>query len=291
LRLRGRVHSRRRDRQAIAHHYDLSNALYTLLLGDSVAYSCGYWTSDAPDYGLDDAQRDKLDLICRKLDLRPGLRLLDVGCGWGALAVHAARHYGAQVVGVTLSAQQLAFGRERVAREGLDALVDLRLQDYRDLPPTDTFDTVTAIEMGEHVGKDNYPSFLARLHAACRPGGRLLVQQMSRSGQHPAETLQLISTAGFEVRDVHAMREHYVRTIRAWLEIFENRLDDVVSLVGPEQARVWRLYLAGGALAFEANRMGVDQILAVRTPADGGRGVPTTRREWEPVGAAESVEQ
>jgi cyclopropane-fatty-acyl-phospholipid synthase len=297
---RGRLHSKRRDAEVISHHYDLSNALYTLLLDDHMAYSCAYWTSDEASYRLVQAQRDKLDLICRKLDLRPGARLLDVGCGWAALAVHAAKEYGAAVTGVTISAEQLAFGRERVEREGLSHLVELRLQDYRDIPAGETYDAVTSIEMGEHVGAENYPTFLAQLHRLLRPQGRVLIQQMS----HPSrpgggdfieryiapdmhmrplhETLALVEKAGFEVRDVHAMREHYVRTVEAWHEEFERRWDEVVALVGEEQARVWRLYLVGGALAFEQNRMGVDQVLAVRTTVDGRSAMPATRLGWEP---------
>ena len=296
----GRLHSKKRDAQVIAHHYDLSNALYTLLLDRHMAYSCGYWTSDDAEYD-GDAQRDKLDLICRKLDLHPGMRLLDIGCGWAALAVHAATHYGTRVTGVTISAEQLAHGRARIAREGVEHLVELRLQDYRDIPTGEGYDAVTAIEMGEHVGKNNYPSFLAQLHRLTHPGGRVLIQQMSRGARHPGggpfieryiapdmhmrplhETLGLVEMTGFEVRDVQAMREHYVRTIEAWLAKFERRIDDVVATVGVEQARVWRLYLAGGALAFEHNRMGVDQILAVRTPATGVSEMPATRSGWEP---------
>ena len=298
---RGRLHSKRRDAQVISHHYDLSNALYRLLLDERMAYSCGYWVDDTIDYSVEDAQRDKLDLICRKLDLGPGRRLLDVGCGWSALAVHAAKHYGASVTGVTLSAEQLSYGRTRVRAEGLEHLVELRLEDYRDVSAREPFDAVTAIEMGEHVGKDNYPLFLSRLHELVRPGGRVLIQQMSRGAKHPGggpfieryiapdmhmrplhETVGLVERAGFEVRDVHVLREHYVRTIRAWLDSFERRYDEVVELVGPEHARVWRLYLAGGALAFEQNRMGVDQILAVRTAASGVSQMPATRSGWEP---------
>lgn len=285
--LRGRLHTGRRDRAAIAHHYDLSNEFYQLVLDANMAYSCGYWTSDDPGYTLADAQRDKLDLICRKLDLRPGQRLLDVGCGWGSLSLHAARHYGVQVTGVTLSAQQASFVRARIAGAGLTG-VEVRLQDYREIPDS-TYDAVASVEMGEHVGEANYPVYAATLHRTVRPGGRVLVQQMSRSGRRPGggafieayiapdmhmrpvgETVALLERAGLEVRDVHGMREHYVRTVEAWTQTFESRWAEVVAMVGEETARVWRLYLVGGGLAFEEGRMGVDQILAVR-PHPGGR--------------------
>jgi cyclopropane-fatty-acyl-phospholipid synthase len=214
--------------------------------------------------------------------------------------VHAAKEYGARVTGVTISAEQLAFGRQRLADEGLEHLVDLRLQDYRDI--TDgPYDAIATIEMGEHVGAGNYPAFLTTLHGLLRPEGRLLVQQMSHATDHPGggpfiesyiapdmfmrplpELLGLVHDAGFEIRDVHALREHYVRTVEAWHEEFESRWDEVVGLVGMEQARVWRLYLVGGALAFEQNRMGVDQILSVKATADGRSGLPPTRLGWEP---------
>jgi cyclopropane-fatty-acyl-phospholipid synthase len=297
---RGRLHSRRRDAQVISHHYDLSNALYTLLLDENMAYSCAYWTSDDPTYTVADAQRDKLDLICRKLDLRPGTRLLDVGCGWGALSVHAAKEYGAQVTGVTISREQLAFGQARVAHEGLEHLVDLRLQDYRDLNDG-PYDAMSTIEMGEHVGAANYPAFLATLHGLLRDEGRLLTQQMSHAPNHPGggpfiesyiapdmhmrplpELLGLIAGAGFEIRDVQALREHYVRTVEAWHEEFERRWDEVVAFVGLEQARVWRLYLVGGALTFEENRMGIDQVLSVKPTPAGRASMPPTRLGWEP---------
>jgi cyclopropane-fatty-acyl-phospholipid synthase len=302
---KGRLHSKLRDSQVISHHYDLSNALYTLLLDEHMAYSCAYWTSDDPAYTVVDAQRDKLDLICRKLDLRPGARLLDVGCGWAALSVHAAKEYGAHVTGVTISREQLAFGKERLAAEGIEHLVDLRLQDYRDItvsPETGgPYDAISTIEMGEHVGQANYPAFLAKLHGLVRDEGRLLTQQMSHAANHPGggpfiesyiapdmhmrplpELLTLIDAAGFEIRDVHALREHYVKTVEAWHDEFERRWDEVVDLVGLEQARVWRLYLVGGALTFEENRMGVDQILSVKPTAAGRSGLPATRLGWEP---------
>ena len=289
-RQRGRLHSRSRDRSAIAHHYDLGNDFYRLLLDPQMAYSCAYWTRDEPGYGLQDAQRDKLDLVCRKLDLRPGMRLLDVGCGWGALLLHAAGRYGVNVVGVTLSAEQHAHVQGQITKAGLGDLAQVRLADYRD-PIDGRFDAVSAIEMSEHVGERTYPAFAARLHELLRPRGRLLIQQMSRPGgatggttrmrpgggpfiesyiapdmhMRPlSQTLGHLEVAGFEIRDVEALREHYVRTVRAWSATLEERWDEFTALTNVETARIWRLYLAGGALAFADNRMGVDQILAVR---------------------------
>ncbi len=302
--LTGALHSRRRDRAAISHHYDLSNEFYALLLDDEhLAYSCAYFTSDAPDYTLVDAQRDKLDLVCRKLGLGPGARLLDIGCGWGSLSLHAAEHYGAHVLGVTLSSEQRDFVRARVAQRGLADRVEIRLQDYRDVladpAASGSFDAVSSIEMGEHVGAENYPTFVGVVADALRDGGRALIQQMSRRDRpgggdfiecyiapdmhmRPVgETVALIEDGGLEVRDVHALREHYVWTVRAWLETLEKNWEAVVALVGEEVARVWRLYLVGGALVFEEGRMGVDQILAVRRSPAGVAGLPRTRGSFE----------
>ncbi len=302
-RVRGRLHSRGRDADVIAHHYDLSNDFYALLLDENMAYSCAYWTSDAPDYTLADAQRDKLELVCKKLDLQPGMRLLDVGCGWGSLSIHAARFHGLRVTGVTLSREQLDFARTRANGLGLADQIDFRLQDYRDIDDG-PYDAAASIEMGEHVGDDQYPVFVANLHRLLRDHGRLLVQQMSRGqmsgrpvspGGGPfieayiapdmhmrpvGETVGLIEGAGFEVRDVESLREHYARTAQAWRATFEARWNDVVALVGTETARVWRLYLVGGVLAFEERSMGVDQILAVKPDPSGGSAMALGRADW-----------
>jgi cyclopropane-fatty-acyl-phospholipid synthase len=284
-RVLGRRHSRARDRAAISHHYDLSNAFYATILDSRMVYSCAYFAR--PDMDLEQAQRAKLDLVCRKLGLREGSRLLDVGCGWGALAVHAAEHYGARVTGVTLSRAQAEHATERAA--GLPVRI-LRV-DFRDVDDG-PYDAVASIEMGEHVGERGYPAFAAALRRLVRPGGHVLVQQMSRGGRAPGggpfieryiapdmhmrplgDTVALLERAGLEIVDVQGMREHYVRTVQAWRATFEARWDEITALVGPEVARVWRLYLAGGGLAFEQGRMGVDQILAVRadTPPRGRR--------------------
>jgi cyclopropane-fatty-acyl-phospholipid synthase len=279
LRVRGRLHSRARDQAVIAGHYDLPAAFYQLLLDPSMAYSCGYWTGAGT---LADAQRAKLELICGKLGLGPGSRLLDLGCGWGSLTVHAARDHRAEVTAVTLSAEQGGYVRQRVRGLGLAGRADVRIQDYRDAP-AGPYDAIASVEMGEHVGAAQYPRFCSALHRLLRPGGRLLIQQMSRRGRAPGggpfiesyiapdmhmrpvgETVRLIENAGFEVTGVQGLREHYVRTIRAWLHNFEANLPAVAGILTPEQVRVWRLYLAGSALAFEEGRMGVDQILAIR---------------------------
>jgi len=295
-RVGGRLHSAIRDRRAISHHYDLSNEFCALILDPHMAYSCGYWTSDAPGYSVEDSQRDKLDLVCRKIGLgEPGMRMLDVGCGWGSLSLYAAEHFGARVTGVTIAREQKRFIDARIAERGLQDRVQIRLQDYRDVADG-PYDAVASLEMGEHVGQRNYPAYVRTLHDNVRSGGRVLVQQMSRRGRFPGggpftesfvvpdmhmrpvgETVCLIEDGGLEVRDVHAMREHYVRTVAAWHETFERNWDTVVGMVGEEVARVWRLYLVGGAMAFRDGRMGVDQILAVRPDERGGSGMPAVR--------------
>jgi cyclopropane-fatty-acyl-phospholipid synthase len=285
-RLSGRLHTRRRDRAVIAHHYDLSNDFYRLLLDDHMAYSSAYFTRQGQS--LHDAQTAKLDMICRKLDLKPGMHLLDVGCGWGSLILHAARRHGVRATGITLSAQQRDFTVSRAAERGLTESIEVHLQDYRDfgnLPTSQAaFDAVASVEMGEHVGERLYATYVGILHRALKPGGRVLLQQMSRRADAAPgggafieayiapdmhmrplwQTLRYLQDAGFEIRSVAAMREHYARTAEHWLATLENRFDEFVALLGDEVARVWRLYLAGGRLAFEEGRMGVDQILAVK---------------------------
>ncbi|MBO1332284.1 cyclopropane-fatty-acyl-phospholipid synthase family protein [Streptomyces sp. VRA16 Mangrove soil] len=297
-RLRGGLHTRARDRAAISHHYDLSNDFYALLLDETMAYSCGYWASGRPDVAPADAQRAKLELICRKLGLRPGSRLLDIGCGWGSLTLYAARHHDVRVTAVTLASEQAAYVRARVREYGLEQRVEVLCRDYRDIEGG-MYDAVATVEMGEHVGDAEYPAFAAALHRLVRPRGRVLVQQMSRGRDAPGggpfieayiapdmhmrplgETTALLEGAGLEVRHTESLREHYARTIGAWHRTLEERRDAFVRLVGEETVRVWRLYLVGGALAFEEGRMGVDQILSVRPGPRGDAAMPLTTAPW-----------
>ena len=291
--LAGRLHSKARDRQAISHHYDFSNDFYTAILDREMAYSSGYWTSEDPAFTLEDAQAAKLDLVCRKVGLAPGTTFLDVGCGWGSLSLYAAQHFGAKVTGVTIAAEQKRFIDARIAERGLSDLVEIKLCDYRDVAGRQedgTYDAVASIEMGEHVGQDNYPTYVEVLRRSVRPGGRVLIQQMSRQGKgggrYPGggpfiesfiapdmtmrpvgETVDFIEAGGLEVRDVHGLREHYVKTVAAWIDRFDASIEHLGTLVPEEYLRVWRLYLVGGQLAFRDGRMGVDQILAVRPGA------------------------
>ncbi|MCU1595504.1 MAG: Cyclopropane-fatty-acyl-phospholipid synthase [Frankiales bacterium] len=291
-RLQGKLHSLLRDRAAISHHYDLSNDFYQLILDPNMAYSCAYYRT--PEDTLEQAQDNKLELIAQKLGVVPGGRHLDIGCGWGSLSLYLAEKHGVNVLGVTIAKEQKAFIDARIKERGLSHLVEIRLQDYREVPETG-FDSVSSIEMGEHVGAENYPTFVNLISSRLRDGGRALIQQMSRRDRpgggdfieayiapdmhmRPVgETVALIEDSGLEVRDVHMMREHYVKTILAWYDEFESNWAKAVEMVGEEVARVWRLYMVGSALVFEEGRMGVDQILAVKKSPDGVSGMPWAR--------------
>ncbi|MGW7525595.1 class I SAM-dependent methyltransferase [Streptomyces sp. NPDC054783] len=293
------LHTRRTDRQAISHHYDVGNDFYEIVLGPSMVYSCAYWEDGGT---LETAQRDKLELVCAKLGLTPGKRLLDVGCGWGSMAVHAAREHGVSVVGVTLSQEQAAYARKRVADEGLTDRVEIRVQDYRDVSDG-PFDAISSIGMAEHVGAARYLEYARRLYDLLGPGGRLLNHQIARRPQRDetaysvdefidayvfpdgelapiGSTVTQLERAGFEVRDVESLREHYARTLRRWVANLEGEWGRAVRLTSPGRARVWRLYMAASALAFERNRIGVNQVLAVRSPESGASGVPLRTRTW-----------
>ncbi|MER5873567.1 cyclopropane-fatty-acyl-phospholipid synthase family protein [Streptomyces sp. NPDC002044] len=303
----GPRHTKGSDRQAISHHYDVGNDFYERVLGPSMVYSCAYWS---PGGTLEEAQHDKLDLVCRKLALRTGDRLLDVGCGWGSMALHAARAYGVRVTGVTLSREQAAYARKRVADEGLADLVEIRIQDYRDVDDG-PYDAVSSIGMAEHVGSDRYRDYARTLYALLRPGGRLLNHQIARRPEPDGEAYRIdefidayvfpdgelsplgttvgeLERAGFEVRDVEALREHYALTLRAWVGRLDAHWDAAVRLTSPGRARVWQLYMAASALAFEHGRLGVNQVLAVKTAARGDAGVPLRLRTWGPGPQEES---
>ncbi|MEO9137493.1 MAG: cyclopropane-fatty-acyl-phospholipid synthase family protein [Jatrophihabitans sp.] len=301
--LRGRRHTQRRDAEAIAYHYDVGNEFYEHVLGDSMTYSCAYW--DQPDPEPSDpaqvtaAQFAKCDLVARKLGLAPGMRVLDVGCGWGTFALHAARTYGTSVVGVTLSTAQAEYARDRMKEEGVDDLVEIRVQDYRDISDG-PFDAISSIGMAEHVGSAKLAEYAGDLFALLRPQGRLLNHAISLrpddAQQGPesssfidryvfpdgelvpiARMVATLENAGFEVRDVQALREHYALTLRAWCANLERNWDAAVAAATPERARVWRLYMTASAMSFESNDIGVNQVLAVHPGPRGESGMPRTR--------------
>jgi len=297
--LGGIRHSRGRDAKAIAHHYDVGNEFYELVLGPSMTYSCAYFEQEpGPAFGLEQAQMAKCDLVARKLGLKPGMRVLDVGCGWGSFVCNAARKYGAKAVGITLSREQAEYARRRADAEGVGDLVEIRVQDYRDVHD-EPFDAISSIGMAEHVGLAKLPTYSADLFALLVPGGRLLNHAISRrpgSGagfsrtsfidryvfpdgelQPMAVMVGALEDAGFEVRDVESLREHYALTLRAWVANLEANWDRAVELTSPGRARIWRLYMAGSALGFEANRIGVNQVLAVRPDRRGVSAMPRTR--------------
>ncbi|HLI15907.1 MAG TPA: cyclopropane-fatty-acyl-phospholipid synthase family protein [Acidimicrobiales bacterium] len=298
-RLSGRRHSKRRDAAAIAHHYDISNDFYRIVLGETMTYSCAYFAHE--DLGLDDAQHAKHDLICRKLGLRPGMRLLDVGCGWGSMAMHAARHYGVEAVGITISREQAEEARRRVAQAGLQGRVEIRLQDYREVSDG-PYEAISSIGMFEHVGLKRLREYFDALAALLPAGGRLLNHGISRPSatrrarfarrsfidryvfpdgelHEVGSVVSVMQRCGLEVRDVESLREHYARTLRSWVANLEASWDAASTLVGEGRARVWRLYMAASALNFAANRTSVHQVLAVRPDATGRSGMPRTRVE------------
>ena len=296
-RLRGRLHTKSRDAEAIAHHYDVGNDFYRLVLGETMTYSCAYF--DHADGDLDDAQRAKYDLICRKLALRPGMRLLDVGCGWGGMVIHAAQHYGVEAVGVTVSQAQCDLAAKRVAEAGVANAVEIRLTDYRDVDDG-PYDAISSIGMFEHVGQAKLGAYFGTLQGLLRAEGRFLNHAISRPagpakfdrnsfiGRYvfPDGELHEVGTVvtamqehGFEVRDVESLREHYALTLRAWSANLERNWADCVALAGEARARIWRIYIAGCALNFEAGRTSIHQVLGVKPKADGASGVPL-RRDW-----------
>jgi len=296
-RLYGRRHTRDRDSAAIAHHYDVSNDFYAIVLGPSMTYSCAVWST--PDTTLEEAQAAKHDLICRKLGLRPGLRLLDVGCGWGSLAIHAAQNYGVAVVGVTLSRRQAEYAIDAAKEARVDDQVEIRVQDYRDVADG-PFDAISSIGMFEHVGAARLDEYFSCLYSLVGPQGRLLNHGISRTPGGRAQfgrrsfidryvfpdgelheigsVVSRVQRAGFEVRHVENLREHYARTLRAWVANLEADWDEAVAIAGVGRARIWRLYMAASAVNFEDGPIQVHQTLAVR--ADTGASKMPARPDW-----------
>ncbi|MEZ5659271.1 MAG: cyclopropane-fatty-acyl-phospholipid synthase family protein [Burkholderiaceae bacterium] len=288
-----RTHTRQSDREAVHYHYDISNEFYRLFLDEQMVYSCAYF--EHPGMTLEAAQVAKLDLICRKLRLAPGMRLLDIGCGWGALALHAARHYQCEVVGITLADRQFELARERVAQAGLEERIDIRLQDYRDVPELAGFDRISSVGMFEHVGLKQLGTYFSRVHDLLKPGGMALNHGItsadpdSRSvglgggefiaryvfpdGElpHVALAISELSRAGLELADAESLRRHYGRTLWAWSERLEGRIDEARVLAGATRTRIWRAYLAGCAHAFDAGWINIYQLLVGR-PRESGTG-------------------
>jgi len=297
-RVRGRRHSKERDAAVIAHHYDVSNDFYRMVLGPSMTYSCAVFA--APDTTLEAAQAAKYELVCRKLGLRPGMRLLDVGCGWGGMVMHAAQEHGVRAVGVTLSVRQAEWAREAVRRAGLADRVEIRVQDYRDIVDG-PFDAISSIGMFEHVGAAKLDEYFTRLFSLLRPQGRLLNHGIAKRPSPRAAfshrgfidryvfpdgelhevgaVVTRVQTAGFEVRNVEGLREHYGQTLRRWVTNLETNWDEAVRLVGSGRARVWRLYMAASALNFDADRNHLHQVLAVSVGPHGESDMPR-RPDW-----------
>lgn len=288
-------HSLGRDAEAISHHYDVSNRFYELVLGPSMTYTCAvYPTAEAT---LEEAQFEKYDLVARKLDLKPGQRLLDVGCGWGGMVRHAAREYGVKALGVTLSEEQAFWAQQEIKRQRLDHLAEVRHLDYRLLEETG-FDAISSIGLTEHIGIKNYPSYFGFLHDRLSPGGRLLNHCITRAHNRPTDTgafidryvfpdgeltgsgtiVAAIEDVGFEVQHHENIREHYARTLAGWCHNLATNWDECVAEVGENTARVWGLYMAGSRLSFERNEIQLHHVLATKTDAEGASGYPLRHR-------------
>lgn len=293
----GMRHSKARDAEAIHHHYDVSNRFYELVLGPSMTYTCAVFPTE--DATLEQAQYEKYDLVCRKLGLGPGDRLLDVGCGWGGMVRHAAEHYGVQALGVTLSEQQAQWAQQAIKDQGLDHLAEVRFSDYRDVGESD-FDAVSSIGLMEHIGVRNYPDYFTFLQGKLRVGGRMLNHCITRRDGSlspkagafidryvfPDGELAPVGTIvsamhdhGLEVRHVEDIREHYALTLKGWSRNLEEHWDEALGEVSLGIAKVWGLYMAGSRLAFERNEIGLHQVLGVKVGPDGDAHMPL-RPTW-----------
>ena len=299
VRAHARTHDRKNDAKAIGYHYDVSNEFYALWLDPQMIYSCAYFRTGAEDIAT--AQEQKLDHICRKLRLRPGDRLLDIGCGWGGLLRWAARHYGVSGVGVTLSRQQHEYAEKRCAAEGLTDRVEFRLQDYRDVPGEACFDKIVSVGMYEHVGIANLPLYFATIarlltpggvalnhgicvtdrdgHADGPPGGEFIDRYVFPGGElpHISKVLYEIAGSGLEITDMEDLRPHYPPTLLRWVRRLEANRDAAVRIAGEQRYRIWRMYMAGMAHAFDRSMLIVAQVLATKPGPDGMAARPWTR--------------
>jgi cyclopropane-fatty-acyl-phospholipid synthase len=298
-RLAGKRHTIARDRQAVTYHYDVSNEFFALWLDTRMVYSCGYFEAESDD--LETAQERKLDYICRKLRVKPGQSLLDLGCGWGGLLMHAARTYGADATGITVSQPQADLAEARIAEAGLSGRCRALLQDYRELDGVDRYHALASVGMFEHVGEALLPEYFARAHRLLTPGGTFLNHGIaSRANEAPQHcsgfseayvfpdgelvpinvTLRAAEDAGFEVCDVESLREHYALTLRHWVRRLEARYREAMAFVDEPTYRVWRLYMAGAAHAFAVGRHNVYQTLLAKPDREGRSGLPLTRADW-----------
>ncbi|MCC7041846.1 MAG: class I SAM-dependent methyltransferase [Burkholderiales bacterium] len=293
------VHQRRSNRRNIAYHYDVSNAFYRLWLDERLVYSCAYFKS--PTDTLDAAQVNKIDHICRKLDLAPGEAFLDIGCGWGALILHAAQHYGVQAHGITLSKNQFEHVSREIAARGLGARVKVELRDYLDLPDDVLYDKVASVGMFEHVGVARFPKYFGKIYRVLKPGGLVLNHGITHNAlgatglgsgigefvedyvfpggelTHVSKVVEGMASAGLEAIDAEALREHYARTLWCWVDRLEAHSEEAIREVGDERFRVWRIYMAGSAHAFDRGWLSLWQILAGKPLPDGSLPHPLTR--------------
>ncbi len=296
--LGGRLHTKKRDKRAVTFHYDMSNEFFALWLDKRMVYSSAYF--GALDDDLDTAQKRKLDYICRKLRLKPGERLLDIGCGWGGLLIHAAKHYGARALGITLSSPQAELANELISREGLSGRCSAKVLDYRDIHEPEGFDKLVSVGMFEHVGEAKLSEYFRRARRLLRPGGVFLnhgiARAMGNTGRRGpgfvdryvfpdsdmvplSSTLRIAERAGFEVRDVESLREHYALTLRSWVRRLEAKYHDARRITDEATYRIWRLYMSGSAYEFQRGRLSVYQVLMVK-PDRGRSGLPLTREDW-----------
>jgi cyclopropane-fatty-acyl-phospholipid synthase len=298
-RLQGRQHSIQRDREAVTYHYNVSNDFYQLYLDRRMVYSCAYFLNPQDD--LDLAQERKLDYICKKLRLQPGWKVLDIGCGWGGLAIYAAQHYNVDIKGITLSEPQAELANERIREAGLTDRCRVELRDYRELNDVEAYDALVSVGMFEHVGAALLPTYFDQAYRLLKPGGVFMNHGIASTETAPVGdgpsfsdtyvfpdgelvpinvTLQAAEKAGFEVRDVESLREHYILTLRNWVKRLESHYAEALQFVDEPTYRVWRLFMSGSAYGFRTGSLNLYQSLLVKTGTDGKSGLPLTRRDW-----------